>query len=125
MGCQTVCTSVHTPFIEAREITLAVSTAGEVVGFGHLIRTCKNGNSCEIKGLFVSPHWTRRGVGRSLLRHMEEQAKGSGSTSIGVKSSLNAVVFYEKMGYVVIDRDDMHVCCEQTLQCVSMIKKFI
>ena len=114
--------SQYSPFIEAREITLAVSAQEEVVGFGHLIQGCKSGSTCEIKGLFVSHRWARKGVGRSLLLHMEQQAREGGHTTVHVKSSLNAKGFYEKMGYSAVDVSDTHVCCDQTLQCISMNK---
>ena len=116
--------SQYVPSIEAGEITLAVTAQEEVVGFGHLIRGCKLdcGKTCEIKWLFVSPQWAGKGVGCSLLLHMEEQAREGGCSKIHVKSSLNAKGFYEKMGYSVVDASDVHVCCEQTLQCISMNK---
>ena len=117
--------SQYLPFIEAGEITLAVTAQEEVVGFGHLIKGSTDDSKCEIKGLFVSPRWARKGVGRSLLMHLEQQARESGHTTVHVKSSLNAKGFYEKMGYSVTDSSDIHVCCEQTLQCISMNKDII
>ena len=116
--------SQYIPFIEAREITLALSPQGEVMGFGHLTQGDKSDSSgtCEVKGLFVSPLWARKGVGSSLLLFMEQQAKDGGCKVIQVKSSLNAVAFYEKVGYTVTDPSGVHVCCNQTLQCVSMVK---
>ena len=114
----------YTPFIENGEITLALSPQGEVAGFGHLKSVCKCGENdvCEIKGLFVSPKWTRKGVGSVLLRHMEHQASSGGYTKMSLKSSLNAEEFYRRMGYSVVDAADKHVCCEQTLQCILMNK---
>lgn len=116
----------YLPFIEKAEITVAVTPGeGEIVGFGHLISQCspeEEGNN-ELKGLFVSPLWAGKGVGCCLQRHLEQQAKEKGGKSMCVKSSKNAVGFYEKMGFSVVYRDGEHVCCDQTLQCVLMNKE--
>ena len=114
----------YLPFIEKAEITVAVSAEGEVVGFGHLIscRSTEDGDTSELKGLFVSPQLAGKGVGSCLQRHLEQQAAEKGHRNMCVKSSKNAVGFYEKMGFSVVYRDGKHVCADQTLQCILMNK---
>src|SRR5215212_11957294 len=69
---------------------------GVVVGFGELGR-----ESGEIQGLYVSP--AGRGVGRKLLCKLEETARACGLKSLSLTSSLNAVPFYERAGFVAVE----------------------
>ena len=114
----------YIPFIENREITLAISSEGEVVGFGHLILGNRQDGSdtCQLKGLFVSPKWARKGVGTALLQHVENQARLGGYKNVSLQASLNAKEFYKRMSYTVVDSDDKHVCCDQQIKCILMNK---
>jgi putative acetyltransferase len=57
-----------------------------------------------VQGLYVSPSAGRRGVGRQLLRTLEERARAFGLESLGLDSSLNAVAFYERAGFEALER---------------------
>lgn len=67
---------------------------GRVVGFGEL-----GPEAGEIQGLYVSPDVKGRGVGRELMRTLEERARAHGLKSLSLTSSLNAVPFYERAGF--------------------------
>lgn len=84
--------------IEANEFFVA-EEGGEVVGFAEL-----NPAAAEVQGLYVSPAAGRRGVGRALLRTLEERARAFGLESLGLTSSLNAVAFYERAGFESLER---------------------
>lgn len=113
----------YIPWIEEQELTVATASAeGHVVGFGHLIRSNDSSSICQVKGLFVSPKWAKKGVGTALLQHLEHQARVQGYTRMFLKSSLNAEGFYERMGYSVDDPTCKHVQCDQSIQCILMSK---
>src|SRR5687768_16703105 len=84
--------------IEANEFFVA-EERGEVVGFAEL-----DPAAAEVQGLYVSPAAGRRGVGRDLLRTLEERARAFGLESLGLTSSLNAVAFYERAGFEARER---------------------
>lgn len=65
-----------------------------VLGFGVLSIKDR-----EVQGLYVSPSAGRRGVGAELMRVLESEARRSGAESLQLFSSLNAVAFYESVGY--------------------------
>lgn len=74
-----------------------------VVGFGHMGRSEGRFSpevDFEIYSFYVSPAVSRRGVGRMLYAELERRALRQGGCGIGVKSSLNAVPFYEACGFV-------------------------
>ena len=108
--------------IKKNEITVAVSTDGDLVGFGQLVDTT-NSSECELKMLFVLPKWTGKGVGSALLRHMEEQAKISGCVSVRIAAALNAEGFYEKKGYSFDPTNKFLFVGE--FQCILMRKNIV
>jgi N-acetylglutamate synthase-like GNAT family acetyltransferase len=71
---------------------------GVVVGFGELGQ-----EAGAIQGLYVSPSVKGRGVGRELLRTLEERARAYGLKSLRLTSSLNAVAFYERAGFRAVE----------------------
>ena len=62
-----------------------------------------NGQYLRIIALAVSKDHQNKGVGRSLLNHVEKYANAGGITAFAVNSGLqrhNTHIFYEKNGYV-------------------------
>ena len=66
-----------------------------IVGFSNL--NCKSG---EVEAVYVDPGYVGIGVGMKLLQALEIAAKVAGLTFLHLSSSLNAVSFYEKAGYI-------------------------
>ena len=129
------------PFIRANEIIVADDKdLGRIVGFGHLKIVTPFGNEEEnesvkrfekgradylIKGLYVEPASIGKGVGTSLMNRMESWAIGKGAIELNVFSSLNAVSFYEKCGFVRKEtqlQDIPSGNCSGGIHCVKMTK---
>ena len=89
--------SDYTSFIRKRQMTLAILN-NRIVGFG-----CLDVSGNEIKKLYVSPDFSRRGIGSALIQYLEEQAKKEGCSRLKVYSTENAVTFYRRHGYSVLD----------------------
>ena len=53
----------------------------------------------RIRAFFVHPNFTRRGIGRELLRICEEEAKSKGFKSLELVATLSGVPLYESCGY--------------------------
>jgi ribosomal protein S18 acetylase RimI-like enzyme len=67
-----------------------VATDGEpIAGFAQM-------QDGEIQRLYIDPAYVRRGIGAMLLRELERLATCS---SLRLSASLNAVPFYEAMGF--------------------------
>ena len=54
----------------------------------------------SIEAVHVLPGYGKRGVGKMLVMALEEIAKHQGANKVILDSSLNAIGFYEKCGYV-------------------------
>lgn len=76
---------------------VAVDEEQRVVGF------CSYKDN-EVTGLYVDPAWSRRGVGRSLLRQAQAAIAAAGHDTVAVTASLIAQTFYESEGYKCVLR---------------------
>jgi GNAT superfamily N-acetyltransferase len=52
--------------------------------------------------LFVAPAFQRRGIGQQLWTVAREVARACGAREFTVNASLNAVAFYQKMGFATV-----------------------
>lgn len=117
----------YLPFIQANEILVTEGGEGKILGFGHLTRDAKetDGKTMQIRGLFVDPDCGVKGVGSTLLKELEKKAKELGEVdTMVVHSSLNAVEFYKKYGFIAQEITTHQMCEQSSLQCHKMIKKF-
>lgn len=113
----------YLPSIAAREIVVA-EKLGKVVGFGHLL-DCKesDGKTMQIRGLFVDPDCGVKGVGSALMKEMEKRARDCSADCLIVQSSLNAVEFYRKCGFIPVELTTHQMSEQSCLQCHKMMKK--
>ena len=127
----------YTQFILRDTFVVAESTEdGQVLGFGHMgscdsaARThtarlsASHQKGCElaVKGLYVSPEFIQKGIGKALYRELERRAKACGCARLLVASTLNAVTFYEACGFHAIAQGTHCASGQQMLQCVNMQK---
>ncbi len=90
----------YLPAIEHDEMFVAESD-GRMVGFGHATQG-------EVQALFVDPDWAGRGVGSALLGHALQPAARGHDGPIQLKSTLNAVGFYEAHGFVQVEPTELN-----------------
>jgi GNAT superfamily N-acetyltransferase len=74
------------------EMVFVAEDAGEIVG---VLR----GRPYRLGSLFVHKDYHRRGIGRKLVEHFEQECREQGSPAIRVAATLYAVPFYLMMGY--------------------------
>jgi GNAT superfamily N-acetyltransferase len=86
---------------EGEAIHLAAwDETGRLVGVGRLHRV--DGDCGQIRYMAVDPDQRSHGIGRAILRALEERATESGIREIKLNSRQDAVAFYEKNGYQVL-----------------------
>ncbi|GIX09688.1 GNAT family N-acetyltransferase [Elioraea sp.] len=56
-------------------------------------------DAAVVRAVFVDPAWHGRGVGATLVRAVEAAIAAAGRRRILVPAALNAVGFYERLGY--------------------------
>lgn len=88
-----------------------------LVGFAEL-----SGDGKEVRMVFVEPTVAERGIGTSLLARVEEEAERRGVERLGLRSSLNAVPFFEKFGYETRAERERRLADGTILRIVDMEK---
>ncbi len=77
----------------------------------------------ELCALYVAPDSARCGVGRRLLAHAEELACRCEVRNLKLKSTLNAVSFYESCGYRQVGESTDEIRSGARLPCMEMTKR--
>ena len=67
---------------------------GEIVGWGSIYL-----NENVLAATFVDPDYTGQGIGRAIVEKLEAIARQEDVEELTVPASLNAVGFYETLGY--------------------------
>lgn len=90
--------------LEGSESLFLVAEEGsEVVGFAEASFT-----DPEIDKLYVAPSYQRNGVATSLIKEIQQQIRDQGNPeSLNVEASLNAVPFYESVGFKQVGTHDL------------------
>ena len=99
--------------------TAFVAQVGDaLVGYGAL-----NVGTKEVEAVVVDPAATGRGLGRLLLKKLEEVAGTKALNQLCLSSSLNAVTFYSAAGYKEVRRQDYELASGVALASVLMQKQ--
>ncbi len=91
---------------------VAENEYGRVVGAGGWTRERPGSGAVEplrahLRHFATHPHWCRRGVARRIYECCEVRAREAGVRCLECCSSLNAVAFYEAMGFEAVARIDV------------------
>ena len=78
-----------------------------------------------MRSVYVSPRYSRRGVGRRLVQVMFKVAEDAGLRRLELDSSLNAVPFYEALGFTRLGSLDHHLTGGAAMACVRMARDFL
>ena len=83
----------------------------QTVGYTSLIPNYKNKNQLYIDKIYISPETQGRGIGKKVIDEIENKAKVLGLTSIGlnVNRANQAINFYQKVGFEIIETVDNHI----------------
>lgn len=104
--------------METLEFMLAVE--GEIVGLSIF-----DPEKAELTALYVSPRHVGQGIGRELVTEVEALSREAGIFELHLNSTLNAVLFYERMGFVRQGDSAYALPCGTVLPCVRMAKRLV
>jgi GNAT superfamily N-acetyltransferase len=76
----------------------------------------------RIRAMFVRPEWARRGIGRQILQHAEEQAASEGFRSLRLVAMRSAGSIYEAAGYRKVADSPIALEDGVVLECTLMEK---
>lgn len=90
--------------LKETEIRFVAEKDEELIGFSEY-----NMKEGEITGMYIKPEFTRQGVGKELLKQVEEHAKAEEINRLSCYSTITAKEFYERQGYVVLEKTSMRL----------------
>jgi GNAT superfamily N-acetyltransferase len=96
---------------QKRQMLVAIDDS-KIVGTGSL-------QNDTVYSLFVDPDQIGKGVGKQLMQELEELAKNNHVTLLKVPSSLTAIGFYTRLGFV----KEKEVLSEGSDLTIEMTKK--
>jgi putative acetyltransferase len=106
----------------ATSFVMIVEANGEVLGFATLIERGETAGELDL--WYVSPDFKRRGVGKMLVRGIEDRARQLDMTAVWVDASLPATHRLEQLGYRVHD-DYKKTVNDVVFRNTWMVKRFI
>jgi putative acetyltransferase len=81
--------------------------------------------AARIRKVFVHPASARRGLGTALVVDAERRASAAGHERFVVRASLNAVPFYQRLGYHVVEATSVPRAGDVSLRVVLMRKPWL
>jgi len=83
-----------------------------------------SGRTARIDSVFVRPFFTGLGIGQRLVETAEALAVQAGYTSFSVRSTLNAVPFFEQLGYTVTSHGTRQLAQQISIPVSFMRKEY-
>jgi GNAT superfamily N-acetyltransferase len=90
--------------LAANDIWVAEAPGGALLGTAGWMAQPEPGLG-RIRKVYVAPEAARQGIGRALMAAAEARAAVAGAHSLILRGHLNAVAFYQALGYAP-DRED-------------------
>jgi putative acetyltransferase len=99
------------------ETTIVAEVDGQIAGFGAIVES-----ESELRAVYVSAQFRRRGIGSALLAELERLAKDHGCTELHMDSSTTAAAFYARHQYHVLEHTTHTFRSGGVMACVEMRK---
>lgn len=95
--------------------SIVLKKNSEVVGTGTIVGD-------EIMRVFVSPAFQTQGIGRLIMRKLEEKAVSLGIDVVKLDASIPSKRFYDSLGYVTLEETFLEVANNKRLDFYKMKK---
>jgi GNAT superfamily N-acetyltransferase len=76
----------------------------------------------KVRAMFVRPDWTRRGLGRRIIRECERAARAEGYRRLGLLATLAGVPLYLACGFEPLEETEIALSDGVLVGCVAMEK---
>ena len=104
--------------LKCGQIVIVAEVDGSLAGFGE-VAPQKN----RLVAVYVSPDYSRQGVGTTILRELERLAREEGLSYLQMESSLTAVPFYTRHGFQTLGPDVHVLRSGDRMNCIRMTKE--
>ncbi len=101
-------------------VVVAMDSSGRILGFGSIVPS-----NNELRAVYVRPEHGRKGVGRAILRHLEDIARKALLTELRMDASINAEAFYKANGFSSLASGEHTMASGRRMACVRMRKPLL
>ena len=98
---------------------------GQLVGTAAWRAGDDQGASARISAVFVDPLFTGTGIGHRLVADVEARAHQSGFKRFAARVTINAVPFYERLGYEIASQGVSQIAMPLSLLPVTFLRKSV
>lgn len=105
---------------EEAQIIVAEDDDGKIIGFGAIAPAIS-----ELRAVYVAPEAERKGIGKSILEHLENMARTQGLSELRMDASINAERFYRLQDNTLIEYGEHIMESGRKMPCVKMQKKLL
>jgi ubiquinone/menaquinone biosynthesis C-methylase UbiE/GNAT superfamily N-acetyltransferase len=102
---------------DENNVGVVAVAANIVIGYGFFSVSDR-----ELRALYVLPQYAGQGAGRLIMFRLEDMAREKGLRRLSLQSTVNAVEFYQKLGYQKIKAEMHQINDEVSIACVRMEK---
>ena len=96
---------------------VAVDSSGLILGFGSIVPS-----NDELRAVYVRSEHARKGVGRAILRLLEDIAREADLKELRMDASMNAEAFYKANGFISEAPGEHTMSSGGRMACVRMRK---
>jgi len=82
-------------------------------------------DAAKIRAFFVHPNAARNGIGRTILKACESEAREAGFHSAEMMATLPGVPLYEACGYARVESVSVPLQNDMSIECIKMSKKLV
>jgi len=82
-------------------------------------------DAARIRAFFVDPAWARRGIGKMMINHCENEAMKNGFTAMELGATLPGEPLYKAMGYTSISSVNANMPDGEILEVIKMRKELV
>ncbi len=113
--------------LESGTFYVAEAPSGQLAGCGGWTFECPGSGEAvprlaHIRHFATHPEWLRKGIGRMIYARCESAASSAGACEFQCFAGLNAVAFYEALGFKSISRMDLSLGPDVTFP-VALMKR--
>jgi putative acetyltransferase len=98
-------------------VLVAVDSSDQILGFGSIVAS-----NNELRAIYVRSEHGRKGIGRAILRRLEDLARDAGLLELRMDASINAEAFYTANGFTSEASGEHPMPSGRRMACVRMRK---
>lgn len=109
----------------AKDRLLGARIDRRLVGAATWADSRENNTTLRLRSLFIDPMFSRCGIGRALLRYVEDKVQASGGQELAVRTFVHTAGFFEQAGYSTTSYGVLALTADEAMAVAFMRKPLL